>query len=160
VCRLVVKIKHLHAKKRNWLQNLGLEVETAIAQLPTNEREAYRKIVVDRLHTLHQNNNTNPTHDTHPEARLINSIKSKLRKNNAMIARADKGNSSHTPYATISFEDTRLPPRKQLHNYHQGPHKLFPSREQNTIKQSRSLIPKDNRWKYTNLIPSAPPSKG
>jgi hypothetical protein len=70
-----------------------LEEETAIARLPSYEREAYRKIVADRLQTLHQNNNSIPTHDTHPETRLINSTKSKLRKNNAMIARADKGNS-------------------------------------------------------------------
>ena len=29
-----------------------LEAETAIARLPTNEREAYREIVADRIHTL------------------------------------------------------------------------------------------------------------
>jgi len=83
---------NIHAKEGNWIQNLGLETETAIAQLPTNEGDAYRKIVADRILTLHENN-SNPTHDTRPEARLINSIKSKLRKNKAMIARADKGNS-------------------------------------------------------------------
>jgi len=59
-----------------------------MAQLPTNERENYREIVADRIHKLHQNNNSHPTHNTDPEARLINSTKSKLRKNKAMIARA------------------------------------------------------------------------
>jgi hypothetical protein len=40
------------AKRRNWIQNLALEAETAITQLPANEREAYRKIAADRIHTL------------------------------------------------------------------------------------------------------------
>ena len=44
---------NIHAKDRNWIQNLGLEAETAIAQLPTNERETYRKIVAGRIHTPH-----------------------------------------------------------------------------------------------------------
>ena len=35
---------NLHTKNRNWIQNLALKAETAITQLPTNEREAYRKI--------------------------------------------------------------------------------------------------------------------
>jgi hypothetical protein len=93
---------NVYAQKRNWIQNLELEAETAITQLPTNERGTYRKIVAYHLHTLQQNNNSNPTHDTHPETRLINSIKTKLRKNNTMIAREDKGKfHSHTSYTTV-----------------------------------------------------------
>ena len=38
--------------KSNWIQNLMLEAETAIARLPTNERVVYREIVADRIHTL------------------------------------------------------------------------------------------------------------
>ena len=72
---------NIHAKKKRWIQNRALEAETTITQLPTGEREAYRKIVADR--TPQQNNNPYATHDPHPETRLVNSIKNKLQKNNA-----------------------------------------------------------------------------
>jgi hypothetical protein len=43
---------NLHTKKENWLQNLALETETAITQLPTNERDVYRKIIAEHIDTL------------------------------------------------------------------------------------------------------------
>jgi len=43
---------NLHAKSKNWIQNLALEAETAISLLPTNEREVYRKLVADCIDTL------------------------------------------------------------------------------------------------------------
>ena len=39
------------------------------------------------------NNNSQTKHNTHPETRTIKSIQTKLKNNDAMIARADKGNS-------------------------------------------------------------------
>ena len=38
------KIQHTHKKKekKNWIQTLALEAETAITQLPTNEGDVYR----------------------------------------------------------------------------------------------------------------------
>jgi hypothetical protein len=43
---------NVHAKKKDWVQNVALEAETAITQLPTNEREVYRKLVADHIDTL------------------------------------------------------------------------------------------------------------
>ena len=40
------------------------EAETAITQLPSNERDVYRKIVADRIDRLQQQN---PSHKPHPE---------------------------------------------------------------------------------------------
>jgi len=51
----------MHSKKKNWIQNLALEAQTAITQLPTTEREVYRKWVADRINTLLLQN---PTHKT------------------------------------------------------------------------------------------------
>jgi hypothetical protein len=84
---------NIHAKKKNWLQNLALEAKTAIMQLPSSEREVYRKLVADRIDTLKRQNSPNPNHNIYPESKLIKCIKSKVRNNNAMIIRADKGNS-------------------------------------------------------------------
>jgi len=83
---------NLHTNKKKWIQNLGTEAETTIIQLPTNEQEVYRKLVADHTDKLRWQYNSNPTHNTRPEARLIKSIQTKL-QNNAMITRADKGNS-------------------------------------------------------------------
>jgi len=80
---------NIHAKKKVWIQTLALEAETAITQLPTNEREAYRKMVAERVDKLQKQN---PTHNTHPEAKLVHSLQTKLREHDAMITNADKGN--------------------------------------------------------------------
>jgi hypothetical protein len=45
-----------HAKKKDWIQTLGLEAETAITQLLTNERDVYRKLVADCIDTLQRQN--------------------------------------------------------------------------------------------------------
>jgi len=79
-----------HAKKKDWIQTLMLEAETAITQLPAIERDVYRKLVADRIDMLQRHN---PTHRTHPEAKVINSIQRKLKDDDALITRADKGNS-------------------------------------------------------------------
>ena len=79
-----------HSKKKNRIQNLALEAETAINQLPSSDREVYRKLVADRINTLIMQN---PTHQSHPEAKVIRSIQTKLKENNATVTQADKGNS-------------------------------------------------------------------
>jgi hypothetical protein len=40
------------------------------------------------------------------------------------------------------------------------PTNTFQTEIKNTIKQSRTLIPSDSKWKYINLNPSAPSIKG
>ena len=62
---------NIHAKKKDWIQTLALEAETAITQLPTNERDVYRKMMAERIDKLQKQN---PTHNTHPEAKLVHSI--------------------------------------------------------------------------------------
>ena len=57
---------NLHSKPRNWIQNLALEAETAITQLPPNERDVYRKQAADRIDRLQQHI---PYDKTHPESK-------------------------------------------------------------------------------------------
>jgi len=117
--------------------------------------------VADRIRTIHQNNNSHPTHNTHPEARLINSIKSKLRKNKAIIARADKGNS----IVILPTQQYHSKIQDFLHENNfiittRDPTYSFQTEIKNTLKQSRTLITRGNRWKYINLNPSASSIKG
>jgi hypothetical protein len=84
---------NLHNKPKNWLRNLALETETAISHRPPTEWDVYRKLAAKRISTLQKNSNPLHTHNTHQETKLIESIKTKLHENKAMITRADKGNS-------------------------------------------------------------------
>jgi len=152
---------NIHSKQKNWLQNLALEAETAITQLPTTDRDVYRKLVADRINTLQRNCNPNPRHNTHPESRTIKTIQAKLQENNAIITRADKGNSLvilpsqqykskvHSFLQANRFQTTSTDPTKTYQN-------LIGK----TINDSKTLIPQDSRWRYINLNPSAPTIKG
>jgi len=83
-----------------------------------------------------------------------------LQKNNAMIARADNGNS-------IVILPTKLYESKIQDFLHGNnfitsttdPTNIFQKEVRNTIKESNTLIPKDSKWKYINLNPSAPSIK-
>ena len=149
---------NLHSKPRNWIQNLALEAETAITQLPSNERDVYRKLVVDQIEKLKQQN---PSDKTHPETKLIKSIRTKLVENNAMITRADKGNSLiilPTPHYANKIENFLSD--NNCHTIAADRTNTFQTQVRNTVKQSKTLIPKDSRWKYINMNPSVLSIKG
>jgi len=76
---------NLHSKPKDWIQNLALEAETAIMQLPPTDREVYRKLTAEHISTLIKENNTQNTHNTHPEMKIVESIKTKLTENEAMV---------------------------------------------------------------------------
>jgi hypothetical protein len=80
---------NLHIKRHNCLENLALEAETAVSKLPTSDRETYRKLVAERITTLHEGSKHPPTRKVQQEAK---NIKSKLKTNKATVTRADKGN--------------------------------------------------------------------
>jgi hypothetical protein len=117
---------NIHAKKENWLQNLALEAENAITQLPSNECEVYRKLVADCIDKLQGQKSSNPNHNIHPESKLIKSIQSKLQKNNAMITQVDEGNSlvilpvtqyeSKTQNFCMKTTSKRPPPTQPKHS--------------------------------------------
>ena len=147
-----------HAKKKDWIQTLALEAETAITQLPPNERDTYRNMVAKRIDILQKQN---PTHNTHPEAKLVHSIQKKLKEHDATITKADKGNT--VVILPTHQYDTKLQDfihNNDLHIQTTDPTKMFQTQVRNTIKRSPILIPKDHRWKYINMNPSAPSIKG
>jgi len=103
-------------------------------------RKACRKIVANRIHTLQQNN-LYPTHDPHPETRLVNSITNKLQKN-AMIVRADKGNSIVIlPTQQYESEIQDFLHRNNFIASTTDPTNTLQEEISNTIKESKTLIP-------------------
>jgi len=47
---------NIHAKKENWIQTIALEAETAVTQLPPNDRDVYRKLIAERIDKLRKQN--------------------------------------------------------------------------------------------------------
>jgi hypothetical protein len=79
----------LFTRKKNWVANLTLEAKTTITPLPFLDREYYRKQEAERIETLYTRDSLHSTHTTHSEMM----IKRQLKHNEAMITKADKGNS-------------------------------------------------------------------
>jgi hypothetical protein len=77
------------------LRNSALEAETAIAQLPPQERDFYRKQVADRVENLHKREHLTHIKQAQEETNTAKSIRLKLEENNATIACADNGNTTH-----------------------------------------------------------------
>jgi hypothetical protein len=78
-----------------------------------------------------------------------------------MIARADKGNS----IVILPTQQYHSTIQDFLHGNNfitttRDPTNSFQTEIKNTVKQSRTLIPRDNRWKHIYLNPSAPSIKG
>lgn len=74
------RLKHnAYAKKKDWIQTLALEAETAIKHLSTNEKDVYRKLIADRIDTFQRRN---PTHKTHTHRSKNDEIDPKKTKGN------------------------------------------------------------------------------
>jgi hypothetical protein len=152
---------NLHTKKKNWIQNLALETETAISQLPPTDRDVYRKLAAERINTLLQNNNPRTTQHTHPETKTIKSIQTKLKHNEATITRADKSNS--LVILPIKQYDAKIQDfieNNEFQSTTKDPTRHFQTQVRDTVNNSKTLIPRDSKWKYTNMNPSAPTIKG
>jgi len=103
----------------------------------------------------------NPTQNTHPEAKTIQSTQRKLKEHGAMVTKADKGNTI-VILPTHHYE-TKIQDFIQNDDFHTkatDPTRTFQTQIRSTIKQSPTLIAKDHRWKYTSMNPSAPSIKG
>jgi len=78
-----------------------------------------------------------------------------------MITRADKGNSIvilPIPHYESKIQD--FIDNNDFQDDTQDPTTVFQKQIRLTIRNSTTLIPKEQRWKYTNMNPSAPSIKG
>ena len=72
-----------------------MEAETAVTKLQTADQDYTRCLIARNIELLYKQNNNNENHNTqksHAEMRTINNIKIKLSSNNAVVIKADKGN--------------------------------------------------------------------
>jgi len=112
------------------------------------------------INTLQLNNNSHPKHNAHPEARTIKTIKTKLKKNEAMITHTDKGNS--LVILTIKQYDSKTQDfiQANFQTATKDPTKYFQSQIRKVINDSKTLIPQETKLKYVNMNPSACTIKG
>jgi len=139
---------------------ISKEAEIAIAHFSPSEREVYRKLTAERINTL-QLNNPQHTHNTHPEAKTIKSIKTKLKDNEAMIAHTNKGNS--LMILPIKQYDSKITVFLRANNFQtteRDPTKTFQFQVRRVVTDSKTLIPQEIKWKYVNMNPTALTIKG
>jgi hypothetical protein len=98
------------------------------------------------------------------ERKIINQIKDKLNKNNAMITKEDKDNSIiiiiiiyQTDY---NNKIAKLIENNNFTTENKDLTKKFQKEIRNNINQSQLIIPEDEKWKYVNLNPTPPISRG
>jgi exonuclease III len=152
---------NLHSKKKNWLRNLALEAETAVTQLPITDRKFYRKLIADRTDTLQNLNTPHLNTRKHPESHTMNSIQTKLKGNQAMVTTADKGNSLVIlPIQQYEIKIQKFLLENNFQTTNTDPTKTFQTKIRRTINASKTMIPRDIKWKYINLNPSPPTIKG
>jgi hypothetical protein len=78
-----------------------------------------------------------------------------------MIAWADKGNSLVLlPIKQYDAKIQDFVKANKFQNATKDPTRYFQSQVRNSINNSRTLIPHDSKWRYTNMNPSAPTIKG
>jgi hypothetical protein len=91
----------------------------------------------------------------------MKSIQTKLKENDAMITTADKGNSIvilPTPQYNSKIQD--FTDKNKFQSSTKNPTERFQNQIRRTINHCTTLIPRDSKWKYVNLNPSAPTIKG
>jgi hypothetical protein len=93
--------------------------------------------------------------------KIIRSIREKLADNESMITRADKGSTKvilHTKQYKSKLQD--FTDNNEFRICSSNPTQTFQTLTRKTVRNSPTLIPKEHRWKYTNMNPSAPTIKG
>jgi hypothetical protein len=154
---------NLHAKPKQWIQKLAMEAETAITLLPPPDQNPVRYLIAKNLERLAHNNKqrTSQNKNIHTEKRIINGIRNKLYQNNAVITKADKGNS----IIIIDKTEYELKILQFLNSNHfqmksRDPTNRFQAEIRKSINSCPIIIPTSQKWKYINMNPSPPNIKG
>jgi hypothetical protein len=155
---------NLSYKPKNWIKNLALEAKTAIMYLPYTEQEGMRFMVARNIQSLYKQHGNSDAHNISKrisEKHTIHTIKNKLLSNNAIITKADKGNTIVIEYKQEycrkigDFSD-----KNNILKVHSDPTKIFQKKVRSTLNDCQAVIHKDDKWKFINMNPMAPTIKG
>jgi hypothetical protein len=155
---------NLSYKNKNWIKTLALETETALTQLPAQEKEYIRIQIAHNLKQLYTQKATSKQYNSNQairEYRALNKIKVKLRSNDAIISKADKGNSTVILYMKVYYK--KIPDFVDNDNFtilNKDPTQSFQSKINDTIKSCQLILPKASKTKLTNMNPMSPRIRG
>jgi hypothetical protein len=116
---------------------------------------------IKRLYNIQNNSQYLNSPNAIREKRTLNNIKTKLYKNNAIVAKADKGNTLVILYTEEynqriqDFIDDNT-----FDSVNSDPTKSYQRELTATILECNTLIKKDSKWKFKNLNPKAPTIRG
>jgi hypothetical protein len=160
---------NLSFKKKNWIEQLALEAETAVSLLPTHEQDHIRFQVAHNINQLYKQSDPTKQNQTKQynsiqakrEYNTIKQIKRKLDQNIALILKADKGNSiviEYTDNYHNKIQDFISNNKFEITN--KDPTNRFQRNVRAAIRECQFLISKEKRPRYVNLNPSAPAIHG
>jgi hypothetical protein len=153
---------NLNHKSKHRLSNTALEAEAATWRLPTGEQEHVRYHVVHNLqkrYKLNSGKHTGTDRNMRNKIKTINQIKIKLKEADAIVTKADKGNS----IIRLNEDDynSKIHTFISSNSFSQSAQDITNKLQRNirtAINECSDIIPKDKKWKYINLNPSTPPT--
>jgi hypothetical protein len=155
---------NLAYKNKDWTKRFGIETETAITQLPAHEQEYIRIQAahnLQRLYTQHTNTTQYNSNHARYKHHTLNNIKKKVKSNNAIAIKADKGNSMVIMYT----KDYHTKVQDFINNnsftiLNKDPTQSFQNKIKHTVRSCPTLLPGDSTFKLTNMNPTSPNIRG
>jgi hypothetical protein len=125
--------------------------------LPVLDCKYYRKQIAEHIEALHSQDKPHSNYNTCSETQTLKSMKTKLKNNEAMIAKADQGNSIVIlPIQHYNMKIHNFITDNHFQTVNVDPTNIFQNQIRKTINHSKTLIPQDFKWKCLNLHTSAP----
>ena len=154
---------NLNHKRKNWIRTLSMEAECAVNLLPYEEQDYVRHRVAKQIEKMYflPNTSNRYTPKEAKENNIVKAIKEKLRNSNAIVTRADKGNS-----IVITYRDNY---EKKVNDFihkngaEESKNSIttkFQKAIRHTLHECKTLINTEDKWKFTCLNPQTPSLQG
>jgi hypothetical protein len=153
---------NLNYKNKNRLSTVAMEAETAISMLPSHEQEYLRYQVAHNLQKLYKQQGNKHTRKDHAkENKTFTQIKRKLEAANAMVTKADKGNSLIIlPESEYNSKVNDFITNNNFSLIPQDNTKRLQRTVRATVNECKNIILKDSKWRHISLNPTAPRIRG
>jgi hypothetical protein len=142
-------------------QYLAIEAENAVTLLPTQHQDPLRYLVarnVEHLYQQQKNKHIKHSAQSSKEQKTIKQIKRKLKDHGAIVTKTDKDNSMVILYQNdYKSKVQNFIDNNKFQIESTDPTNKFQAEVRKNINLCTLVIPKNQKWKYTNLNPSPPP---
>ena len=137
---------NLSFKRKNWIKTLALEAETTVSYLPHTEREYLRYQIAHNIKQLYKHYDSNQGYNArnmNKERQVLHSMKNKLQSNNAVITKADKGNTIVVTYQQEYHNKIKdFIVKNNLVNINNDPTKTFKRKFETLLMNAKPLYTK------------------